>query len=112
MQDIYMVKKSTNVHDVLRAIRSSGGAEGVLDEAGRTEQHIIPEAAPNELTLGSGAGSDEVGHRQGGGVMGCSSGVVCKSHLIGSGFSEGMRTHPHPRFEYPLGKPLEAKLLH
>ena len=46
MQDIYMVKKSTNVHDVLRAIRSSGGAEGVLDEAGRTEQHIIPEAAP------------------------------------------------------------------
>ena len=51
------------------------------------------------------------GHRQGGGVGGSSSGVVCENHLIDSEFSEGMRTHAHTLFEYPLGKPLEAKLL-
>ena len=49
------------------------------------------------------------GHRQGGGVGGCSSGVVCESYLVGSECSEGMRTRT--RFEYTLGKPLEAKLL-
>ena len=55
------------------------------------------------------------GHRQGGGVGGCSSGVVCENHLVGSEFSEGMRTHAHTRshalFEYPPGEPSEAKLL-
>ena len=30
-------------------------AEGALEEAGRAEQHIITEAAPNELRLGEGA---------------------------------------------------------
>ena len=49
------------------------------------------------------------GHRQGGGVGGWSSGVVCENNFVGSEFSEGMRTHT--LFEYPLGKPLEAKLL-
>ena len=39
----------------------------------------------------------------------CSSGVVCEIHLVGSEFSEGMRTHT--LFEYPLGKPVKAKLL-
>ena len=51
-------------------------------------------------------------HRQGGGVGECSSGVVCENHLLGSEFSEGMRTHAHTyiHFEYPLGKPIEVKL--
>ena len=46
----------------LRPIRSSGsshGPNGALEEAGRAEQHIITEAAPNELKLGGGAYSDE-----------------------------------------------------
>ena len=30
-------------------------AEGALEESGRAEQHIITEAAPNELKLGEGA---------------------------------------------------------
>ena len=51
------------------------------------------------------------GHRQGGGAGGCSSGVVCENHLVGSQFSEGTQTHAHTLFEYLLGKPLEAKLL-
>ena len=55
---------------ILRPIRSSGSTEGVLEEAGRAEQHVITEAAPNELNLGEDAQSDETGHRQGGGV-GC-----------------------------------------
>ena len=42
----------------------------MLEEAGRAEQHVITEAAPNELNLGEDAQSDETGHRQGGGV-GC-----------------------------------------
>ena len=46
-------------------------------------------------------------HRQGGGVEGCSSGVVCENRIVGSKFSEGMWTHT--LFEYPLGKPLEAQ---
>ena len=50
-------------------------------------------------------------HRQGGGVEGCSSGVVCENHLVGSEFSDVMQTHAHTLFEYPLWKPLEAKLL-
>ena len=40
---------------ILRPIRSSGSTEGALEEAGRAEQHIITEAAPNELRLGEGA---------------------------------------------------------
>ena len=51
------------------------------------------------------------GHRQGGCVEGCSAGVICENHVVGSEFSEGMRTHAHILFEYSLGKPLEAKLL-
>ena len=37
---------------IFRPIRSSGNTEGALEEAGRAEQHIIREAAPNELKLG------------------------------------------------------------
>ena len=33
--------------------------------------------------------------------------VVCGNHLVGSEFSDGMRTHTH---FYPLEKPLEANL--
>ena len=40
---------------VLRPTRSSGSTEGALEEAGRAEQHIITEAASNELKLGEGA---------------------------------------------------------
>ena len=39
-------------------MRSSGRTDdrkGALEEAGRAEQHIITEAAPNELELGGGA---------------------------------------------------------
>ena len=42
----------------LRPIRSSGsshGPNGALEEAGRAEQHIITEAAPNELKPREGA---------------------------------------------------------
>ena len=40
---------------ILQPTPSSGSTEGVLEEAGRVEQHIITEAAPNELKLGEGA---------------------------------------------------------
>ena len=50
------------------------------------------------------------GHRQGDGIGACSSGVVCEINIVQSEFSECRRTHTHS-FEYPLGKPLEAKLL-
>ena len=40
---------------VLRPIRSSGSTEDALEEAGRAEQYIITETAPNELKLGEGA---------------------------------------------------------
>ena len=40
---------------ILRPVRSSGSIEGALEDAGRAEQHIITEAAPNELKLGEGA---------------------------------------------------------
>ena len=36
-------------------IRSSGSTEGSLEEAGRSEHHIITEAAASELKLGTGA---------------------------------------------------------
>ena len=35
--------------------QSSGITEGALEEAGRAEQHIITEAASNDLKLGEGA---------------------------------------------------------
>ena len=40
---------------ILPQILSSGSTEGALEEAGPAEQHIITEAAPNELKLGEGA---------------------------------------------------------
>ena len=40
---------------IFRPIRSSGSLEGALEQAGRAEQDIITEAAPNELKLGEGA---------------------------------------------------------
>ena len=40
---------------ILRPIRSSGSTEDALEEAGRAEQHIITEVAPNDLKLGEGA---------------------------------------------------------
>ena len=40
---------------IVRPIRSSGSTEGALAEEGRAEQHIITEAAPNELKLREGA---------------------------------------------------------
>ena len=55
MKDIYMVTKNQAVYIILRPIQSSGSTEGALEETGRAEQHIITEAAPNELKLGEGA---------------------------------------------------------
>ena len=104
-----MVKKSTNALYVSRPIRSSGSTEGALEEADERNETSSQRRRQNELKHGRGAESDEAGHRQGGGIVGCSSGVVCTNHLVRSESCEGMRTHPHPRFEYPLGKPLEAK---
>ena len=51
MKDIfYMVTKSTHkCTSYLRPIRSSGSTEGVLEETGRDDQHIITRAAPNEI---------------------------------------------------------------
>ena len=49
------------------------------------------------------------GHRQGGGVRGCLSGVIGEINIVRSEFSECRRTHT--LFEYPLGKPSEAKVL-
>ena len=42
----------------IRSSSSTQGRKGALEEAGRTEQHIITEAAPNELKLGMGVSSD------------------------------------------------------
>ena len=66
--------------------------------------YIITEAAPNELKLGRDAHSDEAGHRQGGGVGGCSSGVACENHLVGPEFSEGMQTHAHIALRISAGE--------
>ena len=69
---------------ILRPIRSSGSTEGALEEVGRAEQHITTEAAPNELKLGEGAQSDESGPSARWWRRGCSSGVICENHLVGS----------------------------
>ena len=66
---------------ILRPIRSSGSTEGALEEAGRAEQHITAEAAPNELKLGEGAQSDDRGPSARWWRRGCSSGVICENHL-------------------------------
>ena len=46
------------------------------------------------------------GHRRGGGFGACSSGIVWGKTIAGSGISACKWTYT--RFEYPLGKPLEA----
>ena len=48
----------------LRPIRSSGRTGGALEEAGRAEQHIVTEAAPNELKHGRARKVTPNGHRQ------------------------------------------------
>ena len=56
------ITQNLRMHRIyLRLIRSPGSTEGALGEAGRAEQHIITEAAPNELKLGEGAQSYESG---------------------------------------------------
>ena len=69
---------------ILRPIRSSGSTEGALEEAGRAEQHITTEAAPNELKLGEGAQSDESGPSARWWRRRCPSGVIYENHLVGS----------------------------
>ena len=51
----FMWSQNQAIYIILRPIPSSGSAEGALEEAGRVEQHIITEAALNELKLGEGA---------------------------------------------------------
>ena len=43
------------MHIIFTTIRSSGSTEGALEETGRVEQHMITEAARNELQIGGGA---------------------------------------------------------
>ena len=98
---------------IIRSIRSSGRPEGALEEVGRAEQRITTETAPNELKLGEGAQS-ESGSSARWWRRGCSSGVICENHLVGSELlseSGHTRIHTQPPVEYPSGKPLEAKLL-
>ena len=71
---------------ISRPIRSLGSTEGALEEAGRAKQYITTEAAPNELKLGEGAQSDESGPSARWWRRGCSSGVICENHLVGSEF--------------------------
>ena len=81
---------------ISRPIPSSGSTEGALEEAGRAEQHIITEVAPDELKLGEGVYSDESGPSARRWRRGCSSGVICKNHLVGSEFlSESGHTHTY-----------------
>ena len=54
----------------------SHSQKGMLDEARGVEQHNITEAAKNELNLARVGKVMRSGHRQGGGVGGCSSGVL------------------------------------
>ena len=49
------------------------------------------------------------GHQQGGGIGRCSSVVFREKKIVGSELSEYRQTHTLS--DYPLGKPLEAKLL-
>ena len=58
---IFLNRDSVLQTENLRPIRSSGSTEGALEEAGRAEQHIITDAAPNELKPDEGAYSDERG---------------------------------------------------
>ena len=86
---------------ILRPIQSSGSTEGALEEAGRAEQHIITEAAPTELKLGGGAYSDENGPSARRRRRGCSSGVVCENHLLGSELlSKRTQVHTQPPVVY------------
>ena len=54
----------------VRLLSRSAHSHAVREEAGRAEQHIITEAAPNELKLGRVRKVMRAGHRQGGGVGG------------------------------------------
>ena len=81
---------------ILRPIRSSGSTEGALEEAGRAEQHIITEAVPNEFKLGEGPPSDESGASARWWRRGCSSGVICENHIVGSDLlCAGGHAHNH-----------------
>ena len=84
---------------ILRPIRSSGSTEDALEGAGRAEQQIITEAAPNELKLGEGAQSDKSGPSARSWRRRCSPGVICENHLVGSELlseSGHTQTHNHP----------------
>ena len=74
-----MVTSCLNMHyiyDRLMLGYCADGRKGVLEQAGGAEQHNITEAAPNELKLARGGKEMRAGHRQGGGVGGCLSGIV------------------------------------
>ena len=79
---------------ILRPIRSSGSTEGALEEAGRAEQHITTEAAPNELKLGEGAQSDESGPSARWSRRGCSSEIMRKPPCR---FGPSVRRRTHTR---------------
>ena len=97
--DIYTVTKSTNVHYI-----TTNPILGYHREYALPEQHIITEAAPNELKLSEDAYSDESRPSARTWRRGCSSGVICVNHLVRSEFlSESGHTHAYTLFEYPPG---------
>ena len=113
MKDIYKATKSSNVNciydqsdpRVAQRVRSKR-----RDERNSTAS---PRQRQTSWNLVGVRKMMRARHPQGGGVGGCSSGVVCENHLVHSEFSEGMRTHAgtHTLFKYPLGKPSEGRLL-
>ena len=84
------------------------------EEAGRAEEHIITDAAPNDLKIGEGAQSDETGPS----IRRSRPGVFVGRRLrklpgmFGSSEETDTHTttHTKPHVEYPSGKPLEAKI--
>ena len=70
-----MFKKCLNIHYIYDKTNARDGRKRVLEQAGGAEQRIT-EAAPDELKCGEVGNVMRTGHRQGGGVGRCSSGVV------------------------------------
>ena len=101
---IFLNRDSVLQTENLRPIRSSGSTEGALEEAGRAEQHIITDAAPNELKLVRVRKVMRAGYRQGGGIGGVFIRRCLRKPPRRFGvFGGHADTRAHTLFEYPLG---------